>query len=310
MRKFLSLWPDWVATAAAGWAALFALVLSATAVFGGRRVLNVPYVTWPLILILAVGAAVAWWARRLPVRVVTIGESVVAGLALAASCWVLLDLVSLAMTGRVKDAHGHSSWPTFAERLGFVLTGVLFAAAAVAWRRRSGGLCGRCGQVHPPGLTGRRYPAPHAAPLPVRRIAYAGCLAFLPYTAAHTLGALGVPGIEPAGFRPPLVWVVPLLGGIGLAVFLLLGLVRPWGMVFPRWTLWFSGRRVPRFLPLTPVWLIAPTLSIYGVVLLIVAAVVEPSLLIAAAGVSFGGYGIPLLVAAVSYQRRTRPVCA
>lgn len=119
-----------------------------------------------------------------------------------------------------------------------------------------------------------------------------------------------MPGIEPAGFRPPLVWLVPLLGAIGLAVFLLMGLVRPWGMVFPRWTLWLSGKRVPRFLPLTPVWLIALTLSLYGVVLLIVAAVVDPSLLIAAAGVSFGGYGTALAVAAVSYQRRTRPACS
>jgi hypothetical protein len=33
--------------------------------------------------------------------------------------------------------------------------------------------------------------------------------------------------------------------GNGLASFLLLGLVRLWGMVFPRWTLWPAGRRAP-----------------------------------------------------------------
>jgi hypothetical protein len=127
-----------------------------------------------------------------------------------------------------------------------------------------------------------------------------------------------VPGIEPTDFRPPLYFVVPLAVGIGLAVFLLLGLVRPWGMVFPRWTLWLSGRRVPRALPLTPVWLIAPTLSLYGILLVVIAVLLVtgvmagdggPPVLIAAAGLSFGGYGTALAVVAVEYQRRTRPLC-
>ncbi|WP_157555650.1 hypothetical protein [Herbidospora yilanensis] len=99
----------------------------------------------------------------------------------------------------------------------------------------------------------------------MRWIAYAGCGAFLPYLVLHTLGAAGVPGIEPGGFRP--TWYMPP------AVFLLVGLVRPWGMVFPRWTLWLAGRRVPRFLPLTPVWLIAPALALYGTVSGILASV-------------------------------------
>ena len=307
-------WPEWITTAAAIWAASFGLALT---------LLPPTMITWPAVVVLALGASVAAltispWSARLPSRPVTIIDGTVAALALAASCWVLLDLISLVLTGRVEDPDGNSNWLVFAQRLGAVLTGVLFTGAALAWHRRSAGTCARCGRVHPPEWTVRRRPAPHAAPPVIRRIAYAGCLAFLPYLTAHSLGALGVPGIEPDGYRPPLVFVLALLAGIGLAAFLLLGLVRPWGMVFPRWTLWFSGRRVPRPLPLVPVWLIAPTLSVYGIILVVIATLQTagvmadeggPALLIAAAGPSFGGYGIALAVAAVSYQRRTTPVC-
>ena len=99
--------------------------------------------------------------------------------------------------------------------------------------------------------------------------------------------------------------------GIALAVFLLLGLVRPWGMVFPQWTVWLAGRRVPRFLPLAPVWLVAPTLALYGTGSLGYAFFTEYGVigLGGAASLAFGGYGWALTVAAVSYQSRTRPVC-
>jgi hypothetical protein len=117
---------------------------------------------------------------------------------------------------------------------------------------------------------------------------------------------------------PPWYALLGLSLGIGLADFLLLGLVRPWGMAFPRWTLWLAGRRVPRFLPLTPVWVIAPTLLLYGTVGMILAVLVgtgivgdEPHapLLGGAASLAFGGYGWALSTAAVSYRLRTRPRC-
>ncbi|GAA3346742.1 hypothetical protein GCM10020358_58890 [Amorphoplanes nipponensis] len=324
MRRLWQRWPAWIGPAAAAWAAAYALALAVAAVTADHPVLGTRALVGPAVAVLLAGAAVAGltltpWAARVPARAVTAGQAAVAVLALASSCWVLLDLISLVLTGRVEDPHGHSNWLTFAQRLGFVLAGVLFSAAAVAWHRRSTGSCVRCGRRHPAGWTARRYPVPHAAPRGVRRAAYAGCLIFLLYAGAHTLGALGVPGIEPPGFRPPPIWIVPLSGAVALADFLLLGLVRPWGMAFPRWTLWLSGRRVPRALPLTPVWLIAPTLSGYGVILVVVAVLLatgvlagdgNPPYLIAAAGLSFGGYGIALAVAAVSYQRRTRPRCA
>lgn len=315
--------PDRTIAAAGAWAALYGLALTIAALAADRSVLNVRSLTWPAVAVLGAGAILAGlsrsaWSARVPARGLTIGLGAVAAAGLAASCWILLDLISLVVTGRVESPDGTSNWRTFFERVGFLLVGVLFSAAAVTWHRRSAGACVRCGRRHAPSWTLRRHPAPHAAPTAVRRTAYAGCCAFLPYLSAHSLGALGVPGIEPIGFRPPLYFVLPLAAGIGLAVFLLLGLVRPWGMAFPRWTVWLSGRRVPRALPLTPVWLIAPTLSLYGIMLVVIAALLatgamagdgEPPVLIGAAGLSFGGYGTALAVAAVEYQRRTRPFC-
>ncbi|WP_343244020.1 hypothetical protein [Streptomyces sp. SID13726] len=110
-----------------------------------------------------------------------------------------------------------------------------------------------------------------------------------------------------------------------LGVFLLWGLVRPWGQVFPRWTLFLRGRRVPRWLPLAPALLGAATLAPYGVVgagylTLAAAGVVTirrgdfhssgDALLVGWVGmVAFAVYGIALTVAAHSYWLRTRPAC-
>ncbi|MQS13051.1 hypothetical protein F7Q99_12330 [Streptomyces kaniharaensis] len=110
-----------------------------------------------------------------------------------------------------------------------------------------------------------------------------------------------------------------LLAGIG--VFLLWGLVRPWGQVFPRWTLLLRGRRVPRWLPLTPALLGAGTLAPYGVVGLGYVmlcttgvttirkgdfATATDALMVSWIGVSaFAVYGVALAVAARSYWRRT-----
>ncbi|MGI5493525.1 hypothetical protein [Microtetraspora malaysiensis] len=316
-------WASWAGYAASGAAALYGCVLLVAALLGhhsfiGVTDLGLPDVTWPSAVVLLIGSAVAAatvrpWGGRVPPRALSAGAWGVAVLALAGSCMVLLSLIQLVLTGTVSDLNGNSDWLTFVERLCLTVVGALFVATALSHARRSAGVCPRCGRAHPPQASDRQYPTPHASPPAVRWIAYTGCCALLPYLILHTLGAAGVPGIEPNGFRP--TWYMLLAGfcGIGLAVFLLLGLVRPWGMVFPRWTLWLAGRRVPRFLPLTPVWVVAPTLALYGTVsgILAAAGVLGDDLFSigGAASLAFGGYGWALAIAAVSYQLRTRPLC-
>jgi hypothetical protein len=273
--------------------------------------------------VLAAGAAATFatrrpWGRRRP-RLMSSALWGAAALSLAGSCFVLLGLVQLLLTGTVTGRDGRSDWTGFAERLGCAAVGALFAACATSWRRHAEGACPRCGRMHTPDAARVAFPRPRAAPRRVRAIAYAGALAFLPYLSLHGLHAAGrAPSLDalysdrPILPAPPLV-VFAFLAAVlvGPAVVLLLGLVRPWGMVFPRWCGRWAGRRVPRFLLLVPVWFVAPTLALYGTGSMIYAAVAGYDLvsLGGAASLAFGGYGWALVVAAVSYHRRSRPVC-
>ncbi|MFC6015327.1 hypothetical protein ACFP2T_03835 [Plantactinospora solaniradicis] len=315
-------WPYWMGYAASGLAAGYGGLLLVAVLTGRRSLVGLPDLAAPGAGLLLAGSAMAAatvrpWGRRIPPGLVSTGVWAVTGLALAGSAMVLLNLIELFLTGAVQDRHGNADWLPFAQRLGLAGVAALFVATAISWRRRTSGGCVRCGRNHPPGRPDRRHPAPHPAPPVVRRFAYAGCATLLPYAVLHTLGAFGVPGIEPDGYRPPWSAAVAFWAGLGLAVFLLSGLVQPWGMVFPRWTLWLAGRRVPRLLPLTPVWLVAPTLALYGTgaLVLIAAGVLDwrwdggRGLLGVAAPTAFAGYGWALAVAAVSYQRRTVPSC-
>ncbi|MEV0379545.1 hypothetical protein [Nonomuraea sp. NPDC050643] len=105
-------------------------------------------------------------------------------------------------------------------------------------------------------------------------------------------------------------------------VFLALGLVHRWGMVFPRWTLLLAGRRVPALLPLVPAWGVGLCLGMYGVVLLVMVplglvGVIAPfappvpftssgdvTWMVLFGGLAFGGFGGALVVGACSYRRR------
>jgi hypothetical protein len=316
-------WPKWAGPAASGLAALLACLALVSGLLNHRTFVGIPNGALPsagVMLVGAVTASATWrsWGVRMPGPVSWV-LSGVATLTLAGSCFVLLDLIQLVLTGSVTDRDGNSDWVAFGERLGSAAVGVLVIATATSWRRRTSGVCPRCGHAHSPDVLGVERPAPCAATERVCRIAYAGCCAFLPYLALHGLHFAGLApwldhlysdqSILPG--PPLLVFAVLVIGLVGPAVFLLLGLVRPWGMVFPRWCLGLAGKRVPRFLPLAPVWLVAPTLALYGTGSFGYALVAGYNVigLGGAASLAFGGYGWALGVAAVSYQRRSRPVC-
>ncbi|MFC8368419.1 hypothetical protein [Streptomyces sp. NPDC057238] len=180
--------------------------------------------------------------------------------------------------------------------------------------------------------------APSAAPGPVQLAACAGTAAFLPYAAMKLVWAsggtfAGMTGEEMLAISQRNgasgIWLTLESWGLdgtvllaALGVFLLWGLVRPWGQVFPRWTPWLRGRRVPRWLPLAPALIGAATLAPYGVfgvgyVTLATAGVVtmrrgdfhssSDALLVAWIGMAaFAVYGVALIVAARSYWLRTR----
>lgn len=245
---------------------------------------------------------------------------VACGLAGITAFSLLMDVVTL-MLGQGVDSRA-----SVANKALAAVGAVLLAATARSGRQ-------------PAGTAVR---APSAAPQLVQLAAWVGTPAFVPYAAMKLVWAsggtfAGITGeemlavserngasgifltLESWGLDPTALLAV-------LGVFLLWGLVRPWGQVFPRWTLFLRGRRVPRWLPLAPALLGAATLAPYGVAgvgysALATAGVVTMrrgdfhspggALLVGWIGmIAFAGYGIALTIAARSYWLRTLPAVA
>ncbi|MEV8533100.1 hypothetical protein [Streptomyces sp. NPDC051211] len=316
-------WPRWVARATMLWAVLYtgfglACALNGTPLpyHGGDS--GVSGLGWAVVAVGSLGTlasgAVVLYGLLPPLRVLL---WVVCGLAGLTAFSLLMDVITL-MLGQ-----GVDSWASAANKALAAVGAVLLAATA-----RSDRL---------PGGTAVR--APSAAPQRLQLAAWAGTLAFLPYAAMKLVWAsggtfAGITGeemlavserngasgifltLESWGLDP-----TALLAALG--VFLLWGLVRPWGQVFPRWTLFLRGRRVPRWLPLAPALLGAATLAPYGAVGVGYLALATTgvatmrrgdfhssadALLVGWIGmVAFAVYGIALTIAARSYWLRTRP---
>ncbi|MFF0519941.1 hypothetical protein ACFYTC_14635 [Actinomadura nitritigenes] len=347
METIFRRWPAWAGYAAGAWAvgaAALALYWAAggTAGYPLRDVRDAHAAAWPIGAVLLAGgimavASVRDVGRLLPRAWPLAGLWAACAVAGAGTFGIVMSALQLVFTGAVDD------WPVFGVEASCAVGAALFAGAAAAFRRRTEGACARCGRVHA-AIGAAKVPAPVTdAPRGVRRAAYAGALAFVPYMAMKTTWAFGgtfagIPGDEVvAEFRRNgASGLVLTLERYGLdfttlsalaGIFLLLGLTHRWGQVFPRWAPPLTGRRVPRWLPLVPAWLGAATLGPYGVVgtlayLLPIAAGVRDlphdglmsgwsGWTVAACGIgAFGVYGIALGIAALSYQRRTRPRCA
>ncbi|MFG2229269.1 hypothetical protein ACGFNX_04500 [Streptomyces sp. NPDC048723] len=318
-------WPRWVARATMLWAVLYAgfglaCALSGTALLYHGGGSGAPGLGWAVVALgvlgTSVGGAVVRYGLLPPLRVLL---WVVCGLAALTAFSLLMDVITL-MLGQGVDSRASAANKSLAA-----VGAVLLAATARSDRLPAGPAAG----------------APSAAPQRLRLAAWAGTLAFVPYAAMKLVWAsggtfAGITGeemlavserngasgifltLESWGLDP-----TALLAALG--VFLLWGLVRPWGQVFPRWTLFLRGRRVPRWLPLAPALLGAATLAPYGVLgvgylALATAGVVTmrcgdfhssgDALLVGWIGLAaFAVYGIALTLAARSYWLRTRPAC-
>ncbi|MFD9409745.1 hypothetical protein ACFWBN_22390 [Streptomyces sp. NPDC059989] len=219
----------------------------------------------------------------------------------------------------------------------------LLILVAVSYRRRMRGRCPRCGQNHSGGFDGAlAHPDPSRASKRTRVAVFLLMCGLLPWAGVKTIWTLGgdAIGVTAHGWREMNAGESELakdLASVGIdvtvlaamtAIFLLLGLLYPWGQAFPRWTLILSGRRVPRLLPLLPAWLSSVGLSVYGVFLLIYASLSATGVvpkpkpsgafttgsgitwMIAFGGLAFAGLGFGLIAAARSYSARTLPICA
>ncbi|MCC3761946.1 hypothetical protein K3N28_02530 [Glycomyces sp. TRM65418] len=122
-----------------------------------------------------------------------------------------------------------------------IVGGVLWALAAVAQLSRGRSL-----------LAAARAPRWGAA------VTYASALLALPYPLVRLSWAVGLPLGVPDGYVDTMtglerLGLAVLFGGLPIAgAVLTLGLVRPWGEVFPRWIPVLRGRRVPIWAAVVP----------------------------------------------------------
>lgn len=141
--------------------------------------------------------------------------------------------------------------------------GLLWAATAIAYHRRSRQQCVSCGRGHvQPAWT-----SPEAALRWGRQAVLVAVLANVPYEFTRVAWFFGWPvGISEDFHRMMADTPGMLEMGLGLAVagaggsVLTHGLVRRWGEVYPRW-IWFkAGRRVPPMLAIIPASIVSVVL--------------------------------------------------
>jgi D-alanyl-D-alanine dipeptidase len=334
-------WPEWAPAAAGVWGVLYAAVEVTWAV----AEVDVPWspdasyppATQLLLAALAVAAGLVSLATRRPRRGLLAPLVLAIAVFTAGMASLPAYVVTLASFSGVDSATG------LAQVLASTVGVVVLVLVAVAYRRRSRGTCPRCGRAHPGPHDGPLvHPPATVASGRTRGAVYLLMCGLLPWAAVKTVWTLGgdALGVSAEGWRAANAGesaAAEALSAVGVdvtvlaaaaGIFLLLGLMYPWGQVFPRWTLVLAGRRVPRLLPLLPAWLAAVGLSAYGAVLVVYAPLTalgvlprleaEPPFttsagltwMVAFGGLAFGGLGFGLLTAARSYAARTRPVCA
>ncbi|MFG3439439.1 hypothetical protein ACGF0J_19545 [Nonomuraea sp. NPDC047897] len=336
----------------AAWAGAYTTVRVAWAATGATVPLT-PRIAWPPaahlalagVALLSAGACLAGTKARgakdsrmsgRAVQAATTGVLTVSVLVFGAGAVSLpLHLVTLLSGAGVESATG------LAQVLLDAAGAALLAHCRIERRRRVRGVCVRCGQGHRHAGGGPLvHPAPSTATRRTRAAVFLLMCGVLPWAGVKTVWTLGgdALGVTARRWREANAGApgtARALASVGidvtvlaamLAIFLMLGLMYRWGVVFPRWTVVPAGRRVPRLLPLVPAWLVGAGLGAYGIALTGYAALAalgmlpaaEPSggftvagltWMIAFGGLAFAGLGLGLLVAARSYASRTRPVC-
>ncbi|MFE3450030.1 hypothetical protein ACFXJ8_13955 [Nonomuraea sp. NPDC059194] len=293
-----------------------------------------PPVVHLLLAALAVLAALAGRARQG-------GRVVMATFAVALAAFATGTAGAPMIFVTLMSLEGVASVPELAQVVLNAVGAVLLLRAAVPYGRRLRGRCPACGGRHE-GEGPLTHPVPTRASARTRVAVYALMCGLLPWAGVKTIWLLGgdALGVSSAAWQRVMAaekeGVSAALASAGidvtvlaalLGVFLLTGLMYRWGQVFPRWTPVLAGRRVPRLLPLIPAWLTAGTLSVYGVLLICYTALTAIGVLPGVAavppfsvesltwmmlfgGLAFAGLGIGLIVAAVSYARRSLPFCA
>lgn len=291
----LSRWPAWVAYAAGAWSLMYgALGLywalgGAGFPFGTESDPNAELSVLagvqaetgaPVIAVLGlVGAVVAllmartWGSGFSRVVALIFAWASAAALALVIPDFRVLAVVGYAPLVLIGAPFGWSpgnflnalTWPIMNQ---FVLIGggSVWAAAAVAYQRRSRNACGNCGRTD----TATGWTTPAAAARWGKWATYVAVLIPLLYAATRWAWALGIPlGLSEQLLREGQAsgtwWAGAGLATVAIGGALLtLGLSQRWGETVPRWLPFLAGKRVPIWLAVVPASLVSILVTTAG----------------------------------------------
>ncbi|NIK57070.1 putative membrane channel-forming protein YqfA (hemolysin III family) [Kribbella shirazensis] len=333
-------WPSWTGYATALWSLVYG-VLGLYWSFGGSGypfapvpedrasasiLEGTPYrVVAPVMATIGLGGAVLAlvMTRRKPRgRVLQAIAAVLAvGLAVVIPDYTLIAVVAMApalvvfaFTG-VPGEQGGVGDILYWHRVNLIVLfvgGVLWAATAIAYHRRSRDACVSCGR----GASERAWTSPDSALRWGKRAVAVAVVANLPYEFTRIAWYFGWPvGITDEFHRMMADTPGMLEMGLGLAVMglggsvLTHGLVRPWSEVYPRW-IWFrAGRRIPPYLAIVPASIVSVVLIPAG--LMNLRGPLGGDMWAAnGPGVLWTVWGTALGVATYAYYLRRRTTCS
>jgi hypothetical protein len=290
-------WQRWAPYAAVAWSLFYAALEVYWAVsgrgfpFAPEAVSNImepllgrfgPGAAWIVVMLAGIPAAAMGMAMLRAVRGKVLRPLIITAGALLAGVLLLLmpglnllvkvGYIPGVILGLVTDEKSRAylaawtQWATIHQLL-CLFGGFLWLAATFCYARRSGDACLYCGRLDgPEGWTG-----PTKAARWGRIALVVAMVAPVFYAFVRYAWALGFPlGMNAERFRSGQesgIWI----GGSSLATFgmvgavLMLGLVKRWGEVFPRWMIGLAGRRVPIALAVVPASLASVILIVGGI---------------------------------------------
>lgn len=344
-------WPEWVGYATAVWSAIYGLLGLVWAMGGPGFPFGIehdpgadgsllkhakPAATGAVIAVVGlVGSVVAVVMSRGRFRR-GLGELLVFAWAAAACLTViipdyrpLLALVRapMALIGRplglteigVSDYFElFLPWPVV-NQIVLILGGLLWAATAIAYRRRLDGACLTCGRSQ----TGRfGWTTPESAARWGRWATAVAIAVPVGYAATRLAWKLGIPlglsreGLDSlAGEAPGILWAGTILATMALGgAALTLGLVQRWGEVYPRWIPRLGGRPVRPRTAIVPASLVSILVTHAG--LMYIGRLINGHISIESEtwglylpGILFALWGAALGAATLAYHLRRRGIC-